>query len=186
MVSEGEIYTDPDKISAIRELPPPQNVRELRRYLGIASWYRRFVPEFSKIVHPLTSLLKKGKHFRWNREQQQAFEQLERHLTEAPVLACPDFGQKFTLQTDACDYGLGAVLTQEVEGQERVIAYASRRLNQAEMNYSPTEKECLAIVWAIRKLRPYLEGYHFTVVTEVPRLYAAKWAALPPYSYSRR
>lgn len=195
VVNESGIHTDPDKIAAIRELTPPTNVRELRRCLGIASWYRRFVPDFSKISQPLTSLLKKGKHFRWNQEQQEAFELLKKQLTEAPVLACPDFTQKFTLQTDACDYGLGAVLTQELDGQERVIAYASRRLNQAETNYSPTEKECLAIVWAIRKLRPYLEGYHFSVITdhlslkwlnsiESPSGRVARWALeLQQYSF---
>lgn len=166
MVSEEGIHTDPDKIAAIKELTPPTNTRELRRFLGIASWYRRFVPDFSHIAHPLTSLLKKGSRWKWGNEQQAAFEKLRSALTEAPVLACPDFSQHFTLQTDASDFGLGAVLTQELDGTERVIAYASRRLNKAEQNYSATEKECLAIVWAIRKMRPYLEGYAFTVITD--------------------
>jgi len=83
-----------------------------------------------------------------------------------PVLCCPDFDQKFVLQTDASDVGLGAVLSQDIEGQEKVIAYARRRLTPAEHNYTTTEKECLAVIWAIRKMRCYLEGYRFEVITD--------------------
>ena len=114
----------------------------------------------------MTILLKKNTRWSWGAEQQQAFEELKRKLTEAPVLACPDFSKRFILQTDASNHGLGAVLLQEVNGEERVIAYASRRLTKPESNYSCTEKECLAIVWGIRKMRLYLEGTHFTVITD--------------------
>ncbi|KAL7723924.1 hypothetical protein ACLKA6_011998 [Drosophila palustris] len=99
----------------------------------------------------MSTLLKKGQKWEWNSEQQAAFEELKARLTEAPVLACPDFNEKFVLQTDASDCGLGAVLTQQQEGAERVIAYVSRRLAKAEENYSATEKE-FARAWAIRKL----------------------------------
>ncbi|KAM8714816.1 hypothetical protein ACLKA7_001219 [Drosophila subpalustris] len=166
VISGEGIHTDPDKIAAVRELQPPTTCRELRRCLGIASWYRRFVPNFADIVQPMSLLLKKGQKWDWKPEQQAAFEELKARLTEAPVLACPDFSEKFVLQTDASDCGLGAVLTQQHQGAERVIAYVSRRLVKAEENYSATEKECLAIVWAIRKLRCYLEGYRFDVVTD--------------------
>ena len=91
---------------------------------------------------------------------------IKRCLSEAPVLACPNFEIPFVLQTDASNTGLGAVLTQDVEGKESVISYASRTLSEAECKYSTTEKECLAIVWAIQKYRPYLEGYKFTVITD--------------------
>ncbi|KAM8707570.1 hypothetical protein ACLKA7_014664 [Drosophila subpalustris] len=166
VVSEAGIHTDPGKIDAIRELLPPTNVKELRRCLGIASWYRRFVPNFTTIVQPISRLLRKGQKWTWDDSQQQAFEELKARLTQAPVLACPDFNERFALQTDASNYGLGAVLTQRINGVERVIAYASRRLTAAEENYSTTEKECLAIVWAVRKLRCYLEGYRFDVITD--------------------
>jgi hypothetical protein len=124
------------------------------------------VPEFADIAKPLTDLLKKGKHWKWDIAQEEAFNELKRKLTEAPILACPNFSQPFTLQTDASNYGLGVVLTQNLDNHERVIAYASRGLNAAEKNYSPTEKECLAIIWGIRKMRPYLEGYNFHIVTD--------------------
>jgi len=114
----------------------------------------------------MSGLLKKGRKWQWQQEQPDAFEELKKKLTEAPVLACPDFSEKFVLQTDASDIGLGAVLTQTIQGTERVIAFATRRLIAAEENYSATEKECLVIVWAIRKLRCYLEGYRFEVITD--------------------
>nr|XP_041630537.1 uncharacterized protein LOC121501968 [Drosophila kikkawai] len=166
LIREAGIHTDPDKVAAIRELKPPTCLKELRRCLGISSWYRRFVPNFADVVEPMTALLKKGQNWEWTSRQDHAFQELKALPTKAPVLACPDFGQKFVLQTDASEYGIGAVLTQTIEGQERVVAYASRRLNPAERNYSVTEKECLAIVWAIRKMRCYLEGYRFDVVTD--------------------
>jgi len=134
--------------------------------LGVASWYRRFVPDFAKIVKPLNDLLRKGNKWVWTQEHQTAFEEVKARLVADPVLACPDFDKPFILQTDASDYGIDAILTQETERGETVISYSSRTLNGAEKNYSTTEKECLPIVWAILKLKPYLEGYHFKVVTD--------------------
>ena len=108
----------------------------------------------------------------WGEAQQQAFDELKKKLTLAPVLACPDFTKPFVLQTNASDDGLGAMLTQTVNDKERVIAYASRSLSASERNYSATEKECLAVKWGIWKMREYLEGYHFTVLTDHQSL---KW-----------
>src|SRR5699024_1088189 len=147
-------------------------LRTLRQFLGLVSWYRRYIPCFSKISAPLTRLLRKNQRWKWTAEQEEAFQALKQTLTEAPVLACPDFTQQFVLQTDASDLGLGAVLTQQIDGEERVIHYASRSLTPAEKNYSVTEKGCLALVWGIEKLRPYLEGYHFVIVTDHQSL---KW-----------
>lgn len=166
VVSGDGIQTDPEKVAAISEMKAPQNIKEVRRFLGVASWYRRFVENFAEISNPLTQLLKKGKHWKWGEAQQKAFELLKEKLTTAPVLVCPDFNKTFTLQTDASDYGIGVVLTQEFDGSEKVIAYASRHLNKAERNYSTTEKECLAIIWGIRKMKPYLEGYQFRILTD--------------------
>jgi len=134
--------------------------------VGVASWYRRFVPDFAKIVKPLNDLLRKGNKWVWTQEHQTALEEVKARLVADPVLACPDFDKPFILQTDGSDYGIGAILTQESKRGEKVISDSSRTLNGAEKNYSTTEKECLVIVWAIRKLKPYLEGYHFNVVTD--------------------
>lgn len=165
VTAEG-ITTDPEKVESIRQIPTPRNVRDVRRFLGVASWYRRFVPSFSQIASPLTKLLKKHNRFKWTEEQTTAFDRLKTCLTEAPVLACPDFEKPFTLQTDASDLGLGVALTQNLQGGDHIIAYASRTLTPAERNFSVTERECLAIVWGVEKMRPYLEGYRFTVLTD--------------------
>lgn len=166
LVPADGIQTDPEKVSAIEGLSASTNVRGVRRFLGIASWYRRFVKDFSKIAHPLTRLLKKSVKWSWTKEQQQAFDQLKKCLTEVPILACPDFSRPFVLQTDASDHGLGAALIQNGSSGDHVIAYASRTLTATERKFSVTEKECLAIVWGVEKMRPNLEGYHFTVVTD--------------------
>lgn len=166
VITAAGIQTDPEKVSCIQQLPAPTTVRSLRRFLGMASWYRRFIPEFSKVAAPLNQLLKKDRRWVWKEEQDTAFRQLKQALTQAPVLACPDFTKRFILQTDASDDGLGIALTQHLDGGDHVIAYASRSLSPAEKSYTTTEKECLAIVWGIEKMRPYLEGYKFTVITD--------------------
>lgn len=172
VISREGIHTDPDKIRAVKEYAPPTTIKEIRRFIGFASWYRRFVPNFSKIVIPLTHLTKKNIKFHWDDEQETAFRTLQNKLIEAPILCCPDFKQRFYLQTDASNEGLGVVLYQIIEGKEVVVAYGSRTLNEAEKKYSVTEKECLAVVWGIFKMRPYLEGYQFTVITDHQAL---KW-----------
>jgi transposase InsO family protein len=172
VVTAAGIRTDPDKVAAIRQLATPKTLRQLRRFLGMASWYRRFIPDFSRIAAPLNRLLKKGGRWDWTSEQDAAFNTLKDSLSAAPVLACPDFGKPFVLQTDAADTGLGVALTQYVDGGDHVIAYASRSLTKPEQAYSTTEKECLAVVWGIEKMRPYLEGYRFTVLTDHQSL---KW-----------
>ena len=172
VVTREGIQTDPKKISAVADWPAPTTVRKVRQFVGMASWYRRFVPNFSTIVAPLTKLTGKNARWRWGDTEETAFRTLKNALTTAPVLACPDFRRPFTLQTDASTVGLGAVLTQEFDEGERVIAYASRTLNPAERNYSATELECLAVVWGIRRMRDYLEGYRFYVITDHQSL---KW-----------
>ena len=145
-------------------------MKELRRFLGMASWYRRFIPNYSTIVAPLNLLLRKKQPWIWSDKQSSAFYQIRNCLINTPILSCPNFNIPFELQTDAST--LGAVLTQQVDGIEYVISYASRSLADAEKNYITTELECLGIIWAIKKYREYLEGYHFTVVTDHASL---KW-----------
>lgn len=172
VVTREGVHTDPAKIEAVARIPAPRNIREIRQFVGMLSWYRRFIPRFSERARPLTCLTGKRAKWKWAQEEEDAFLDLKKALTTTPVLACPDFAEIFTLQTDASSTGLGAVLTQTLDGHERVIAYASRTLNKAEQNYSVTEKECLAVVWGIRKLRAYLEGYRFIVLTDHQSL---KW-----------
>jgi hypothetical protein len=166
------IRTDPEKVAAIQQLTTPKTPRQVRRFLGMASWYRRFIPDFSRVAAPLNRLLRKGVRWEWTTEQDAAFDTLKDSLSAAPVLACPNFGKPFVLQTDAADTGLGVALTQYIDGGNHVITYASRSLTKPEQAYSTTEKECLAVVWGIEKMRPYLEGYRFTVLTDHQSL---KW-----------
>lgn len=166
-VVNGEgISTDPEKVKAIQEFPRPHNLKSLRGFLGLASWYRRFVTDFAKIIVPLRNLLKKNAKWDWKAEHENAFVRLKELLSSTPVLTCPDFTEPFTIQTDASNEGLGASLTQRHSGREVVIAYASRLLSDREKHYTTTEKECLALVWAVRKFRPYTEGYHFVAITD--------------------
>jgi len=167
-VVDHGIRTDPFKVSAVAGWLAPTTVRKVRQFLGMASWYRRFVAGFSTIAAPLTRLTRK--HAKWGPSEEEAFQQLKKVLTTAPVLAYPDFTKCFVLQTDASSCGLEAVLTQYQKDGEHVTAYASRTLNGAERNYSATKLECLAVVWDIRKMRGYLEGYSFTVVTDYQSL----------------
>jgi hypothetical protein len=171
-VNEFGIQTDSDKVAAVQKFPTPSNAKELKRFLGMVSWYRRFIPNVANITAPLQSMLKKSARWDWTEAQQNAFSQLKKCLVEAPILAYPDWTKPFTLQTDASLEGLGAVLTQNDGEGERVIAYASRSLSKAEKGYSVTELECLAVKWAIWKMRDYLEGNRFTVLTDQQAL---KW-----------
>ncbi|KAL6417460.1 hypothetical protein ACFW04_012719 [Cataglyphis niger] len=174
IVDQEGVQTDPEKVSAITGWPAPTNVRQVRQFVGMASWYRRFVPDFSAVAAPLTRLTRKGARFTWSTEEERSFQRLKAALTTAPILTCPDFNKPFILQTDASSYGLEAVLTQESPEGECVIAYASRTLNGAERNYSATELECLAVVWGIRRMRDYLEGYRFTQI-ENPTGRLGRW-----------
>ena len=138
----------------------------------MVGWYSRFIEGDSEKKIPLLKLLKKTKEWEWTEEQEEAFCNLKKALTMAPVLARPDFSKPFTIQCDASNFAVGAVLTQEHEDGEHPVVYVSRVLTAAERNYSTTEKECLALIWAMKKLRPYVEGYKFRVITDHSAL---KW-----------
>eukprot|EP00741_Cyanophora_paradoxa_P017984 tig00021036_g17366.t1 len=168
IVDKNGIRMDPKKIEQIVKWPVPTNPKQLRAFYGFASYYRRFIKNFAKICEPSTGLLRSGIDWTWGKEQQSAFEELRRKLTEAPVLRYPDFEKKFILQTDACKYGLGAVLKQkDDQGNEYIVACASRSTGRDEKNYSVPELEALAVVWAVTDVyRPYLELRPFTLRTD--------------------
>lgn len=175
-LNERGLYADPERMRPVLEYAAPKTVREVRCFLGMAGWYRRFVKDFSHVSAPLTDLLKtKGTKIRWTPQANDAFEALKTCLTTPPILAMPDFARPFYVHTDSSDRAIGACLMQKStdEGQEdSVIAYFSAKLNDAEKNYYTTEKECLAVVRAILHFRPYIEGAHFVVVTDHAAL---KW-----------
>lgn len=166
VVNSNGLLADPDKIAAIVQMPTPKNAKEIRQIIGMASWYRRFIPQFSTIIAPLTALLKKNSKFLWTDVCEAAFANIKDCLVSAPILSCPDFNVPFTIQTDASGYGIGAVLTQNIDNEERVICYISRSLTRNERNFSVTERECLAVLWAVEKLRAYVEASRFTVITD--------------------
>lgn len=165
MISNEGIRPDPKKIEALQTIPAPKNVKEVKSFLGIVSYYRRFIHKCAILADPLTRLLKKNTEFVWGPEQCQAFQNLKNLLTEAPILAHPNFEKPFILQTDASGHGIGAVLSQKDENNlDHPIAFASRSLKPAEKNYAITELETLAVVEFVKYFRTYL--YQQTVIVE--------------------
>ncbi|CAN6552399.1 unnamed protein product [Malus baccata var. baccata] len=163
IVSEKGIEVDKSKIDLVRHLPSPTSVREVRSFLSHAGFYRRFIKDFSKISNPLCRLLHKDVPFQFDEECESAFKQLKEKLTSAPITVPPDWSLPFELMCDASDYALGAVLGQRKDKQLHVIYFASRTLNDAQLNYSTTEKELLAVVFALDKFRSYLIGTKFDI-----------------------
>lgn len=165
-VSEDGVRPNSDKIEIIKKWPIPKTEKEVRQFLGTLGYYRRFIKDFAKIVKPLTALLRKDAEFEITPEINACFEKCKQILTLDPVLIYPDFSKEFILTTDASDYAIGAVLSQGPAGNDRPIAYASRTLSKTEERYSTTEKEFLAIVWAVKHFRPYLYGRKFKMFTD--------------------
>ena len=167
IVSVEGVRADPRKVSAVQEFPTPVDTRTLRSFLGLASYYRRFVPGFTSVAGPLHGLTKKDVPFIWATECQAAFSRLKNILTSSPILAYPNFSQPFMLETDASGAGLGAVLAQRTaDGTPHPIAYASRSLQGHERNYGITELEGFRVVWAVKHFRPYLYGHKCEVFTD--------------------
>jgi RNase H-like domain found in reverse transcriptase/Reverse transcriptase (RNA-dependent DNA polymerase) len=222
IVGKDGIKTDLAKIEKVKNYPRPMNITQLRGFLGLAKYYRKFIKDFAKIAKPLNDLTKgfkskpleirdgikmkrkkteneknrKDEKFtdNWGKKQEEAFEILKEKLINSPVLIYPNFEKEFILYTDASRIALGAVLHQEGEdNKEHVIAYENKTLNKAEQNYSITELECLAVVWAVEKFDYYLEGNKFKIITDhialkwlfnkaIPKGRIGRWIArLQPY-----
>ncbi|UYV84530.1 K02A2.6-like, partial [Cordylochernes scorpioides] len=161
LVDSKGIYPDPEKIEAIDKFPTPKSITDVRSFIGLCSYYLRFIENFAEKAAPLHEVLKKEKKFTWNSDQQDAFDSLKKALMSEPVLAYFEEQLPTELHTDASGCGIGAVLVQINDGKERPVGYASRTLSKAEKNYSTTERECLAAIWPINKFRPYLFGREF-------------------------
>jgi hypothetical protein len=166
VVSDKGVSVDPHKTDAIRDWPTPTNTTQLRSFLGLANFYRRFVPNYATVALPLTDLLKDNVSFQWTPQEESAFQALKTALTSTPVLRLPDPDAEFLVTTDASDFAIGATLSQKGGDGERPIAFDSRNLLPAERNYPTHEKELLAIVNALKVWRAYLDGRPFTVITD--------------------
>jgi hypothetical protein len=195
IIGKNGIKTDPAKIEKVKNYPKPVNLTQLRGFLGLAKYYRKFIKDFAKIAKPLNDLTKgftaKPREIRdgikmkrkksemekskmdnefmnkWEEKQERAFNLLKEKLITSPVLIYPDFEKEFILYTDASKIALGAILHQKGDdGKEHVIAYENKTLSPAEQNYTTTELECLAVVWAVEKFDYYLEGNDFKVITD--------------------
>ena len=144
IISKKGIEVDKAKIDLISKLPPPTNVKTVRQFLGHEGFYRRFIQDFLKIAKPLYKLLEKDAKFEWDAECQQGFEELKAYLTAAPIVRAPDWQLPYEVMCDASDLAVGAVLGQRIEGKPYVVYYARKTLNEAQRNYTTTEKELLA------------------------------------------
>ncbi len=179
IVSRHGIATDPDKVKAITELKSPKDASELRTFLGMCSYYRKFIPRFAELCGGLFELTHMGTPFLWTEAEERTFLDIKQRLISAPILAHPNFEHPFIVQTDASDHGLGAVLVQRFDMQEKVITFLSRTMQAAEKKWDTREKEALAIIWACESLRPYLVGSKFIIETDHSSLVWIKNAKTP-------
>ena len=162
MVTEHGIEVDPKKVEAVANWPTPTTVIEVRSFLGLAGYYRRFVQDFSKIAAPMTQLTRKNQKFIWSDKCEASFKEIKNKLTTAPVLTLPQTGTDFAIYCDASRVGLGCVLMQN----DRVIAYASRQLKQHEKNYPTHDLEMAAVIFALKLWRHYLYGVKCEIFTD--------------------
>lgn len=170
IISKDGILPDPKKIRAVQQFPLPKTVRQIKSFLGLASYYRRFIKNFSKLAEPMNKLLKKGEPFKWDAKCDESFSTLKEKLTTPPILAFPILDQEYRITTDASQTAVGAVLSQEHQLEDEKadlpICYMSRTLNQAERKYAVIEKELLAIVYALKQFRPYVYGRKCLIITD--------------------
>ena len=200
-VGSGEVRPESTKVAAVLEFPQPQTKKDIHAFLGLTGYYRRFIPNFATIALPLTDLTKKTapNTIQWGPDCERAFWELKDRLTRAPVLRSPDFTKKLILQTDACDHGVRAVLSQkDSQGVQHPVLYFSRKLLPREEKYATVEKECLAtcIKLAVHAFRVYLIGRAFEVQTDHQSLewlhrlkennaQLTRWSlALQPYEFT--
>jgi hypothetical protein len=164
VIGQKGVKPDEKIVRVVKDYPEPRATRELKGFLSLAGYYRRFIPNFSKIAKPLTELLKKNTPYVWNDKTEAAFITLQTLLTTEPLFQYPDFTRPFVLTADGSNEAIGAVLSQGRIGKDLPIAYASRILNNAERTYPTVEKEFLAKVWGYKYFRQYLYGRKFTIV----------------------
>lgn len=162
VINANGVATDPKKVDIVHNWPTPTSAKEIRSFLGLAGYYRKFVQNFGSICKPLTNLLKKGSMFLWTSEHESSFQALKTALVTAPVLALPNMQKPFLIETHASDKGIGVVLQQE----GHPVAYVSKALGLRNQALSTYEKECLAILLVIDHWRPYLQNGEFILKTD--------------------
>lgn len=166
VIGRGRRRPSEMKVAAIRDFPQPRTKTDIRAFLGIAGYYRRYIPKYSDIASALTDALRKTEPqmVDWNEEKEKAFRVLKAALSSQPLLRSPDYSKPFIVQCDASDRGMGAVLSQRDEGdEEHPVLYVSRKLTLREQVYSASEKECACLVWAVQTLACYIAGSKFIV-----------------------
>jgi hypothetical protein len=166
IISAQGIATDPKKVETVQNWPPPTNLKDVQSFLGLCNYYHRFIQDYSKIATPLTDLTHKDTPYHWTTQTQEAFDQLKACMMSAPVLCIPDPEYPFTVTTDASDFAVGAILSQDQGQGPQPVAFTSHKMNIHEKNYATHEKETLAVMHALKKWQVYLEGRHFTVYTD--------------------
>lgn len=166
VISEDGVKADPRNVEAITSFVRPKSIEKLQSFLGMSSYYRKFIHKYAQIARPLQELLKKDSNFVWNEKCEIAFELLKKLLTTAPVLCFPDFTKTFYIIVDASFYAVGAYISNYKAPNDRPIEYFSKSLNSAQINYATTHKELLAIIMAIERFNHYIWGKHFVVYTD--------------------
>ena len=166
VITSSGVTMEPSKVNAILTWPIPTKISEVRSFLGLAGYYRRFIPKFAALTAPLTGLLKKDQHFVWSTIQQRAFDALKQVLMTQPVLLIPDFSLPFTIFADASGKAIGAVLCQDQGNGLQPLAYLSHTLTAAEQRYGTYDQEMLAIITALKQWRHLIQGLSVTVVTD--------------------
>ena len=167
VVSAKGIAAQEDKLSAIKNMAPPTDVKAVQRFLGVTGYYRQLIPRYADVATPLFGLTRKGEPWRWGTEENAAFEELKMALTSDTIMAHPDPKKPFRLYTDASEVAVGAVLTQvDDDGVERPIHYVSKGFSTSQRRWSAIEREAFAIVHSLRKLQPYLQGADLTILTD--------------------
>ena len=166
VISGEGIQPQPEKLDAIQNLKAPTSVRQVRSFLGMAGYYRAMIPQFAYLAEPITRLTRKNEPYVWGPEQEQSFRKLKAALISPPIIAFPDPNLPYALHTDASQVAIGAILTQEQSGQERVIAYLSKQLDTTQRRWSAIEREAYAVVYALEHLQEYLLGARFVIYTD--------------------
>jgi len=166
IISSSGVTTDPEKLEAVKSWPRPNDKQQMRSFLGLCTYYRKFISGFADITKPLSKLTEEKQTFEWTTEAETAFQALKDALCTAPVLGYLRPGEKFIINTDASNVGTGGVLSQVQDGSERVVAYFNKTLSKAERNYFVTHRELLAIVKTLENFHKYLYGQEFHLCTD--------------------